>query len=195
MMDVPIIHTHDVSLSPSEAALVMLHGHLDAVLRHGEEMLARTVDCSGSIDRGTGVSALLRQARNVERFVLDLLTSEQCIALRCIRARQCAETAAREDRALKSLAVDVETTTAPLLEAAQAAGSSDHTDTQLVLSSRGLGSPHIDDHLAPTEAYRLMGRLPLGDVLDAVADLLDTVERMAPASVQAAVQIADRAAA
>lgn len=187
-MTASLTASETVTSSPAAAAVVLLHGHLDAVLRHAEDLLAHKVTCAGSVANGTSVRALLRQAADVDRFVLDLLTSEQCMVLRCIRARDCAAMAAKQDRRFAPLAERVAAEIAGLLEAARQAPPGDRVDAHAVLASRGLGSPYVDAHVAPTESYRIFGRVPLGQWMDTVAGLLDALEQAAPPHVMAMLQ-------
>ena len=173
--------------TPREAVLDLLADHLEAALAHGGALLGMGVSTEAGVESGASGRAIIRQNRAVETFIADIRRRELSIVMRLLQARSCADEAARQDRALKPLLALINAGTAVIADAAEAMtpdamGAPCDTGGSIIafLASRGLLSPEaagMTGHksLHVDETTLVLGRLPLGELLDMTSAALDAV--------------------
>ena len=171
------------STSPS---VYLIADHLDAVLSHGEDLLALLVpfdEAPNSKDMGHVQQRLAKQ----RDFFEEIRTIEMQLVTRIIRAREHAEQVRRADSRLKTITDLFVGGTHVVADAS--ADLADSTsldfntgrDSMAYLRSRGmipaeaLTLPRLPD-LKITETFQLCGAIELGALLDLAAAYLDALE-------------------
>lgn len=162
----------------------LLADHLDAVLAHGEDLLAtawrpvRLARCADSI---------AEIQRNQRRVIDDIRASEMALVARALKSRERARELAARDGRFAPIARLFAAATAPLDDAAREAGDSTEIDFDtgdgILAYVRGRGMVAADvatfddcGSIMVTAAFRVSRRIELGPLLDLVAMFLDTLE-------------------
>lgn len=167
------------------AIVYLFADNLDAALAAGEDLLKSRLEWDQS-DK-TSAEATAEEAARVRSALAETRTLEMHLVARTVKARHSAVELGKVDPYLRPVAKLFAAGTAVLASAVEELG--DGTATQFdtaggltaYLRSRGLlaedaPAPAPGDLLAVTEDFRVVGRLPLGPLLDLVATTLDTLE-------------------
>lgn len=188
----------------SPPCVYFLADHLDAVLAAGEDM--RKVDITWMSSANGSQEDTVRDLDSLRDSVDDLRSLELTLIARLLKSRERAEELARTDARLKLMArlflngTGLITDALPELTDATSIDFNTGDATLAYLRARSLiapdaAAPAENAHLRITDAFPVARRLPLGALMDLVAQFLDTMElhhdiytdqwnRLAPASPQ-----------
>lgn len=169
----------------SPPCVYFLADHLDAVLAAGEDM--RKVRITWGSTAGTSQEDTVRDLDSLRDGVEDLRSLELTLIARLLKSRERAEELARADARLKLAAKLFLSGTAiigdALLELTDATAVDFNTGDACLayLRARELlaadaAAPSDGARLRITDAFPVARRLPLGTLLDLVAQFLDTME-------------------
>lgn len=169
----------------SPPCVYFLADHLDAVLAAGEDM--RKVRITWGSTAGTSQEDTVRDLDSLRESVEDLRSLELTLIARLIKSRERAEELARADARLKLAAKLFLSGTAiigdALLELTDATAVDFNTGDACLayLRTRELlaadaAAPLEGARLRITDAFPVARRLPLGTLMDLVAQFLDTME-------------------
>jgi hypothetical protein len=153
-------------------ALALLADHLNAVLRHGEALRAIERPEPIAAFAGPGVPAMIRRNRQIDAIAQEAHALELTIILRLSQARVMA-TQGKRDLPHAGGLLRLVASVADLVAGERTAPAS-ATD---FLASRGVTSSPDTQVLG--EGYRIAGKAPLGDVMDAAAAALDMLDALA----------------
>ncbi len=168
-------------------SLHLLRDHLDAALAMGEDLLAKELMLA--VPDRPGLRGWLRCTRELEVFRGSLRPLEYALTARLLQARSRAAELRGDDARLRPVLALFVAGTAPLVDAAAELGETearafDGEDTELAyLRSRGLlaadaAGLELVSRLAVSDDYQVVGRIPLGTLLDLVATFLETLDRL-----------------
>ena len=172
--------------TPINPSIYLIADHLDAVLAHGEDLLALSPPAAMQAARDVG--QMQYKLAGARTFLEAARASETGLMTRVLRAREHAEQVRRADGRFKSIADLFVTGTHALADAAvdlvdcTALDFNTGRDSNSYLQSRGLigdgtaGAPAGDGVPAITETFKLMGSIELGPLLDLAAAFLDALE-------------------
>jgi hypothetical protein len=172
-----------VQPAPTDTNIYLLSDHLDAALAIGEDLLGQHVLLYPATP-GTGEAALIRQQDELAAFVSTVYALELGITMRLLQARKrIAELRATETR-FKPYFSSFVGGTAALVDAVDVLGRAADQLGRSPLSfliARGLlpaDAARLPENveLTVTDAYRIAGGIPLGDLMDMLASFLDGLE-------------------
>lgn len=170
----------------SPPCVYFLADHLDAVLAAGEDM--RQIRITWGSAAGTSQEDTVRDLDSLRESVEDLRSLELTLIARLLKSRERAEELARTDARLKLAAKLFLGGTAiigdALFELTDAATAVDFNTGDACLAylrarellAADAAAPSDGARLRITDAFPVARRLPLGTLLDLVAQFLDTME-------------------
>ncbi|MGE0700491.1 MAG: hypothetical protein AB7O57_15445 [Hyphomicrobiaceae bacterium] len=165
------------------AGVSLLADHLDTTLAVGEDLLCVTLAPRADLDEQDPDTA----PEALDAFVRRLRQLEASLLLRLLQARRLIGEIGRADASLKAAGALFRAQSDALYELIAASGRSEPgalaagADGHAFLRSRGLlapeaGAPSPFERLTVSEAFRVGGVAPLGQLLDVVSAVLDLLD-------------------
>lgn len=166
--------------------IYLLGDHLDAILAAGEDLTATTLKLAPPTVGG-GVAELETRQAALANFITRLRTLEAALVARVLQARRRAEEIPRPDAHMKPLISLFLSGTVILLDAVEEYGDPSGiafhagADGFHFLRDRGLIAPDaaslpVSGSLAADDAYVIVGRVPLGPLMDLTSTFLDALD-------------------
>jgi len=162
--------------------IVLLADHLDATLTVGEDLLAQALPPRADLEEADPASA----PEAFEAFIGRMVRLESGLVLRVLQARRHAAELGRADPSMKAAANLFRAQTGLMAELAVERGAlggglERPGDAHAWLRSRGLIAPEAAapspfEAVAASDDLKVAGLIRLGDLLDAVAALLDLID-------------------
>lgn len=179
----PTMTIATTAISPS---IYLIADHLDAVLAHGEDLMAMSSPVDEAPD-SKGISHIQQRLTRQREFLEAIRATETRLVTRVLRAREHAEQVRRSDTRFKSITdllvggTHVVADASAELADSTALDFNTGRDSIAYLRGRGLigegvlSMPRCSD-LKITETFRLCGVIELGVLLDLAAAYLDALE-------------------